>query len=73
MKPRKKLYLLKVSLVFILIESLIATLSYFLFFFLLFRKLYKYGLYIIYHIWEVSRYTDIVLNMFDIDISRMII
>ena len=51
-KPGKKLYLLKVSLVFMLIESSIATLNYFLIFFLVVCKLYIYGLYIMHYIWE---------------------
>ena len=41
LKPGNELYLLKVYLFFKLIESLIATLNYFLF--LLVCKLYKYG------------------------------
>ena len=53
MKLGKELYLLKVFLVFKLIESPIAT-------FLLVCKLYRYGLYIMHYILEVSGYTNIV-------------
>ena len=52
LKPGNELYLLKIFLVFKLIESSIATLSYCFF---LVRKLYKYGLYIMHYILEVSR------------------
>ena len=70
MKPGKKLYLLKVSLVFILIEISIATLATFLFFSSGLQIIH--GLYIIYYIWEVSRDTNIVWNKFGTDIYRKI-
>ena len=59
MKPGKELFLLKVSLVFILIEISITTFSYSFILFLLVCKLYKLGLYIMHYIWEMSRYTNI--------------
>ena len=77
MKPGKELYLLKVSLVFKLIESSIATFLQFLerlfYFFLQVCKLHKYGLYIMHYILEVSRYTNIVWNMFGTYIYRKFI
>ena len=56
LKSGNELYLLKIFLVFKLIESSIATLSYFFFFFfIMVFKLYKYGIYIMNYILEVSR------------------
>ena len=69
MKPGKELFLLRVSLFFRYWQKIV-TLSYFFF---LVHKLYKYGLYIIYYIWQVSRYTNIVWDIFGTDIYGKII